>query len=196
ENHVQGLLVSRRFAEDTATAKVQHDRLFVFLMRFLSQPKPDGARRLTCVELSSCLESFRIQPEEQRVLDEIQRTRRLIIDGFADMQREFDTVKRGIGDIKGFLGSESPHSSRSSLQAVIDETSVKTSFEVASVSLLSWPKETRGKWFDRPELDNLYKTMHHKERSCTVLLGAPGCGKSALLAQLGKTLQNEGCTLL
>ena len=195
EDHVQGLLVDHGFAVDTASARTQHDRLFVFLMRFLSRPKSSASRRLSCVELSSCLESVNIQPHEQRVLDEVRRTRETIIDGLADIKRDLENVKTGIGDIKGSL--ESGHVRReSALRAVIDNTSIKAPFELASTALLSWPRETRGKWLDRPELESLSKILHGKESSCTILLGGPGCGKSALLARIGTTLQAEHHTLL
>jgi len=195
EEQVKGLLVEHGFAVDTVSARVQHDRLFVFLMRYLSQPKSSGSRRLSRADLAGFLDATKVDPREQLVLDEVQRSRREIIDALADVKCDLTTVKTGIVDIQRSLGIEHP-SRESKLRAVIDEASVNDSFHVASTSLLSWPTRTLGEWIERPELESLYAELNNKDSSCTVLVGTPGCGKSALLAELGKKLQEKDGVLL
>jgi energy-coupling factor transporter ATP-binding protein EcfA2 len=188
EDIVRGLLVTHKMAVDAAAAKAQHELLFVYVMRLLSRPKSDSDRRLSRAQLANSIQSLKIKPHEQLVLDEIKNTRQTIIDGFSDMKQE-------IGGVKASLVFALAHP-RPPVQAVIDEGSVNASFKVASTSLLSWPTETLGKWIERPELESLSTELNSKESSCAVLLGAPGSGKSALLAQLGKKLQAEDHLLL
>ncbi|MBA4017588.1 MAG: hypothetical protein C0483_10485 [Pirellula sp.] len=64
--------------------------------------------------------------------------------------------------------------------------------ESLSSTLLNWDKLLpSGRWIDRPELRQLLEVLKNEESSTTVLLGAAGAGKSALLAKLGEDLQQS-----
>lgn len=67
----------------------------------------------------------------------------------------------------------------------------------ASRDLLTWPSTLPGdKWLVRPELGLLRQRITESSDSVTLVLGEPGCGKSALLARLGQTVQAEGIPVL
>lgn len=67
----------------------------------------------------------------------------------------------------------------------------------ASQTLLSWPR-TLGEqiWIERPEVEILLNDIQSKPTLVSVLLGEPGSGKSALLAQLGISLRESGVACL
>ena len=61
-----------------------------------------------------------------------------------------------------------------------------------SHDLLDWPTTLGdGQWIRRPELDELESIVKGSEFSTTAILGLPGAGKSALLAVLGKQIQDQ-----
>lgn len=67
----------------------------------------------------------------------------------------------------------------------------------ASRELLTWPSTLSGdKWLERPELEYLRQRIAESSDSVTLVLGEPGCGKSALLARLGQGVQAEGMPVL
>lgn len=67
----------------------------------------------------------------------------------------------------------------------------------ASRDLLTWPSTLPGdKWLERPELDRLRQRIAESSCSVTLVLGEPGCGKSALLARLGLAVQADGIPVL
>jgi hypothetical protein len=80
--------------------------------------------------------------------------------------------------------------------AAFDEDQLLRVFGAASQTLLGWPQETAGRWIERQELEGLQTILRDKRTSLTVLLGAPGMGKSAILARLGTQLQIQGVALL
>jgi ATPase family associated with various cellular activities (AAA) len=59
----------------------------------------------------------------------------------------------------------------------------------ASEALLNWPQEIEGQWLPRPELDEVRTALFSEELRLIALIGPPGCGKSALLARLGRELR-------
>ncbi|MDD4913091.1 MAG: DUF4062 domain-containing protein [Sideroxydans sp.] len=70
-------------------------------------------------------------------------------------------------------------------------------FRRASRDLLTWPSTLSGdKWLARPELEQLCQRITESSCSVTLVLGEPGCGKSALLARLGLAMQKEGIPVL
>jgi hypothetical protein len=74
---------------------------------------------------------------------------------------------------------------------------VKDIFKTASHSLLNWQTTLENQqWLERSELETIYQKIINNDSSETLLLGEPGCGKSALLARLGKKLAAENITLL
>jgi Mrp family chromosome partitioning ATPase len=67
----------------------------------------------------------------------------------------------------------------------------------ASTDLLSWPKTLPdGQWLERPEFSVLKEKVEGTDRSASVLLGAPGSGKSALLAALAHHYVDLGWPVL
>ena len=87
-----------------------------------------------------------------------------------------------------------PEAGRPSLGArPVGATDFATAFVQASQPLLSWPTTLQGKrWLDRTELDEVSGRINADLSSTTLLLGAPGSGKSALLARLGKAFMQAG----
>ncbi len=77
-----------------------------------------------------------------------------------------------------------------------ETAAVEHAFGAASRALLDWPTEIDGAWIERPELDRLRELAPAEEPSVVALLGAPGSGKSALLARLGARLRADGAILL
>jgi len=76
-------------------------------------------------------------------------------------------------------------------------TGIAAHFQRASRDLLTWPTTLpNGDWLEPPELAQWQSRFEHNERSTTLLLGEPGCGKSALLARLGNTLAEQGVAVL
>jgi len=67
----------------------------------------------------------------------------------------------------------------------------------ASRDLLTWPSTLSGeKWLVRPELEQLRQRIAESSCSVTLVLGEPGCGKSALLARLGLAMQEDDIPVL
>lgn len=67
----------------------------------------------------------------------------------------------------------------------------------ASRDLLTWPSTLPGdKWLVRPELEQLRQRIAETSCSVTLVLGEPGCGKSALLARLGLAVQEDDIPVL
>lgn len=79
----------------------------------------------------------------------------------------------------------------------LDLPEISLGFDAASAPLLNWPTDLgRGEWIARPELLAIHDTIAHAPHSTTLLLGAPGSGKSALLARLGRELQKSNVAVL
>ncbi|MGA2270177.1 MAG: ATP-binding protein [Bryobacteraceae bacterium] len=78
----------------------------------------------------------------------------------------------------------------------VDDPDIMRVFGNASQPLLGWPKETAGRWIERPELSELKAALENGRHSFTALLGDPGSGKSALVARLGADLAERGVALL
>ncbi len=70
---------------------------------------------------------------------------------------------------------------------------LETQLPGASQDLLTWPRTLPdGEWIGRPEVDLLLADLSSRESSTTVLLGDPGSGKSAFLAEIGLRLAEKG----
>jgi hypothetical protein len=79
----------------------------------------------------------------------------------------------------------------------IDPSGVASAFGVASTVLLSWPTTVgNNRWLHREELAQLTAPIASEQSSITLLLGAPGSGKSALLAKLGRQCADAGQPVL
>ena len=67
----------------------------------------------------------------------------------------------------------------------------------ASRGLLSWERTLGNQQeIERPELEELLNRIETEDFSTTIVLGAPGCGKSALIAKLGHSVVDKGYALL
>ncbi|WP_316897528.1 ATP-binding protein [Pseudodesulfovibrio indicus] len=84
----------------------------------------------------------------------------------------------------------------------IDNELIVEKLGCRAADLLTWPQTLpTGDWIERPELGKLHefatsRKLNAKDKSIAILLGAPGCGKSALLARLGTQLRSQGTPLL
>lgn len=90
------------------------------------------------------------------------------------------------------LGSAESHEFPIPAPIEIDSTTAavwRESLRTASRSLLAWPKNLAdGSHLTRPEVAQLLETIQASKHCAIALLGAPGSGKSALLASLGTEL--------
>ena len=102
--------------------------------------------------------------------------------GAGERDEQPETRLEDIWDLKG--------------EAAVDDPEVVRIFGNASHALLSWPKETAGRWIERPELSELNAALETGQYSFTALLGNPGSGKSALLSRLGADLTERDVALL
>lgn len=67
----------------------------------------------------------------------------------------------------------------------------------ASRDLLTWRTTLPGgDWLERPEMGTLRQRIATEENSLTLLMGEPGCGKSALLARFGLEIEATGMPVL
>lgn len=84
-----------------------------------------------------------------------------------------------------------------SIEAFNDLRTVQATFATASKELLSWPAVLPGgQRLERPELQELCSRIEDSIFSTTAVLGAPGAGKSALLATLGNRYIERGWPVL
>lgn len=74
---------------------------------------------------------------------------------------------------------------------------IQTRLQNASAALLSWPSTLAdGRWLERQELDELIERLKTELSSTNILLGDPGCGKSALLVHLAQERQAASWQIL
>ena len=74
---------------------------------------------------------------------------------------------------------------------------IRAVFGRKSAALLEWPQSLcTGDWIDRPEEQKLHDLLTNEATSLVLLLGTPGCGKSALMARLAYELRAQGTTFL
>jgi len=113
----------------------------------------------------------------------------------ADWQAQFDRLLGRLSEVAGlpepYFRLPAPVAALPSVPALIE------AFGQASRELLAWPTTLDdGVWLDRPELGQLVHRIESETSSVTLLLGEPGCGKSALLARLGQQLTEAGMPVL
>jgi len=74
---------------------------------------------------------------------------------------------------------------------------IESAFRSASGDVLEWPQTLDdGQWIPRAELELLEATISSTDRSAVMLLGAPGSGKSALMARLARQSIDAGYSVL
>ena len=81
------------------------------------------------------------------------------------------------------------------LKTIRQAEKAKEALATASVDLLAWEKTLpNGRWMERPERHTI-EARFQLDASSTVLLGAPGSGKSALLSKIASDLLDQGATV-
>ena len=79
----------------------------------------------------------------------------------------------------------------------LDTGQISSSFSAASADLVCWKTTLpNDDWLERPELGVLSARIADESASLTLLLGEPGCGKSALLAKLALEQTSLGIQVL
>lgn len=79
----------------------------------------------------------------------------------------------------------------------LERNEVLKAFSVASADLSGWKTTLpNDEWLERPELEVLKQRISEQSTSLTLLLGEPGCGKSALLTKLARDTAAEGMPVL
>jgi len=77
----------------------------------------------------------------------------------------------------------------------IDASTLKDQLRRASAEVRNYPTTLRcGHRFERPEVQEILDRIDRSESSSTVILGARGSGKSALVAELCRALEQQGTT--
>ena len=74
----------------------------------------------------------------------------------------------------------------------VDVEEARADARIASEALRSWPQTINGQHIDRPELEVLRQRVREHPYACTMVIGEPGSGKSALFAELVERLQSQG----
>ena len=110
-----------------------------------------------------------------------------------------EEMRQGFQSLSGTLPPATDKNATSI--AEIDRDLILEKFGRRATDLLAWPQTLpSGDWIERPELEELFNfstaPTKAKGENIAVLLGTPGCGKSALLARLGNQLQAQGTPLL
>lgn len=83
------------------------------------------------------------------------------------------------------------------LDALVSDAHGLQKLHEATNELLAWPQNLAdGTWLERPEASRLAPDAGVEGGKPIVLLGAPGSGKSALLARAGMTLKERGWTVI
>jgi hypothetical protein len=190
---VEQLLLQSGYAATPADAKARHDQLFIFVLRTLAQRKTDAPRRLDVQSLQDTAASGVITAFEREILGGIKALGGVMEERFTQLDAAVGGVRELAIDILAILRPEGQ--AAPSLKPVVS-AAVRESLRIASSGLLSWPQETKGRWLERPELGTLENIILTQPQSCTLLLGSPGTGKSAVLARLGSRLEGAGTTLL
>jgi SEFIR domain len=118
-------------------------------------------------------------------------------DGYNLLYRHLTSQPETLKPPLGLLQSLPP---RDRQQYFLDENSrngLKESFHVASQGLLNWKRTLADdRQIPRLELEQLKNCIQTEDFSTTILLGAPGSGKSALMAELGHWVEAENYALL
>jgi len=97
----------------------------------------------------------------------------------------------------GELSAAMPRALGRVRRSVLSPAALRDLFRHASSDLLAWRTSLpNDQWLRRPELDTLLQRIEADPQSVTLLLGEPGCGKSALLARLGQQLEAAGIPAL
>jgi hypothetical protein len=93
---------------------------------------------------------------------------------------------------------EMPTIQAPSALSVAERARITATAEQSAPGLLEWPQILpTGEWISRPEEKIVVDRIETENFSCTILLGVPGAGKSALLARVGKHFKvKDGYTVI
>ncbi len=174
-------------------AASKYYQLFGFVIRLLARSPTRGRRTLTRSDLVRQLAMRTPDPALAKFLAQ-----------FDDLQeflsRKLSSISDDISELKAtnreILARLPVQKDSTPLERVLASDAVLECFGSESRHLISWPQETSGRWIDRPELQKLETMLQSGAPTLNVLLGEPGCGKSALLARLAVRLRDSGVALL
>lgn len=165
------------------TRKVPDDQLLQYAHEWW--PDPDF---VTALSLTTRLQRF---PD---LLEEFFAVRK-VIDASLDQVRE---AFREEGRL--LVASVAGHGCESAVgpeRVAIDPLALLDDLRDVSSPLLQWPTTLGTEpWQDRAELHAIKHKVREEDFSTTLLIGPPGCGKSALLARLGNDLSEEKIPVL
>jgi len=119
----------------------------------------------------------------------------LLIERLLDSATKTGKLSELINELKeqfpNSIGEAEKEGSTKPNEVIIEE------FKAASRSLMTWPTTVGdGKWIKRREVNLIIETVLSNETSTNLLLGKPGSGKSAILANLTKYFIQQGYPVL
>ncbi|XXJ20822.1 NACHT domain-containing protein [Desulfovibrio caledoniensis] len=163
--------------------------------QFSSDVTPEGLEE-ACEDFIRHIENaIENEPLFQQLMDS-----REISQGKEKLETIQEELRRGFQSITHTLSPATSEIRASASE--LDKNEILEKFGRRAADLLTWPQTLpSGDWIERPELDELFEFATNpirktKGENIAVLLGAPGCGKSALLARLGNQLQAQETPLL
>jgi len=167
----------------------------LYSKQFSSEATPQGFEK-ACEDFIKNIESaIENEPLFQHIMDsrEISQSKETLEAVQKEMRQGFQSISDTLALTTGVDTTST---------AEINEDLLLEKFGRRAADLLTWPQTLpSGDWIERPELDELFEfattpILKTKGKNIAVLLGAPGCGKSAILARLGNQLQAQDTPLL
>ncbi len=132
-----------------------------------------------------------------KLIEEFFTVRTVISARREDVRQDLEEVANDIVERLSIVERERDRDVVRDLPYDIPLDKIRNEFRTASKSLLNWP-QTLGDsiWIDRTESDSLLDLIRESPKLNCVLLGEPGSGKSAFLANLGTRLEELGISCL
>ncbi|QDU12456.1 ATPase family associated with various cellular activities (AAA) [Gimesia maris] len=142
------------------------------------------------------------------ITEDVKKYHSKLIEDFFSVHKVIDATRSEVRqDVREELYSAFEHFSFSSNESdsekslfsppSLSSNEIRSQFILASKSLTNWPRTLAdSQWIKRPEINTLLSIIETDPYYSCVLLGEPGSGKSALLAQLAKCLDENGFACL
>src|ERR1039457_3288393 len=191
---VHGIIRGSGWASKKKEAASKYDQLFGYVIRLLARSPTQGRRTLTRTDLERQLARSTPDPTLAKFLGQLHDLQEFLWQKLSSMSDDISEVKATNREILARLPAQKDPTP--TLERVVAPDAVLECFGSESRHLISWPQETSGRWIDRPELQKLETMLQSGTPTLNVLLGEPGCGKSALLARLAVRLRDSGVALL
>lgn len=117
----------------------------------------------------------------------------LVVSGTQEVTRALERINDKLGGVGTVSTTASTPATSIGTPDGATVASWSDAFRSASTELLRWPMTVGGgSYISRPELNELLGRVQANEPGVLALLGAPGSGKSALLAKLAHSLSANG----